>query len=80
MKISVHSRQLLTEALDRDRTISGFLYTDRPPNAFEREQLASNGCTFLDNPAGTVNRVRLQASDFSTIINLGFVEQIELFA
>jgi hypothetical protein len=79
MKITSRSLALLNEALGRDGTVCCLLYTDRPPNAFEQGQLAARGCTFLVGPLSKVNAVRLDARDVNSVVNLGFVEGIELF-
>ena len=68
MKLSGRSEELLREALTRDAMICGLLYTDRALNAFEREMLDTSGCTFLNQPSGTVNRIRFQASAVNVII------------
>jgi hypothetical protein len=70
---------LLSDALGQDETVNGLLYTDRPPNSFEREQLDARGCTFLSNPVSRINRVRFRARDINLIINLRFVERLDLF-
>jgi hypothetical protein len=79
MKIDGRSVVLLADAGRRGGTVDGILYTDRPPNAFELEQVAASGCTTLSSPATTVNRVRFEAGDVNLIVNLGFIEGIDLF-
>jgi hypothetical protein len=78
-KIDRRSMMLVADAQGRGDTVDGILYTDRRPNTFEREQLAACGCTFLGSPAATVNRVRFEAPNVNLIVNLGFVERIDLF-
>jgi hypothetical protein len=58
MKIACRSMVLLSEALGRDDTICCLLSTGRPPNDFEREQMAASGCSFLSGSVSTANQVR----------------------
>jgi hypothetical protein len=78
MKIASPSMVLLTEAVGRDASVDCLLRTWRQPNDFEWEMLSAGGCTFLSGSAGTAVWVRLHARDANQILNLGFVEEVEV--
>jgi hypothetical protein len=79
MKISARSTELLTRVQRRDETVDGLLYTDQPLTTFEREVLVTWGCTFLGSTRWTVSRIRFDARSINTIVNLGFVQGVEIF-
>lgn len=78
MKILERSMALLAEAIGRDGTIDCLLRTGRPPNEFEREMLTESGCTFLTQAVGNAIWVRFRSRDANLILNLGFVDEVEV--
>jgi hypothetical protein len=68
------------DLLARERTFDCLIQTVRPVNSFERNLLETSGCTLLNKPSNRCLWVRFDGRDAMQILNLGFVEQIEIVA